>query len=187
MNATVNTPKAVRKQFGVGGQKIQATQAFRRPMNFDHPGTTAYTWTLITPEGTRVVANAYNGNLGRNFNIADFTHSIPTDTKGQRKVLKGYEEVPVSECPFAEAVEGGTVSIDLEAIRVATANTQSASPVVATAPSTGSDSLTSGGGEDTVAANLGGDFDAGLEQSSPAPVESAPKNRAGRRNKGGNA
>jgi hypothetical protein len=93
--------KALRAKFGVKQTPIQATQAFKKVMPFDHEGTETRSWILITPDNKIVRANLYNGQAGKNFNPDDSTRDKPVSEKDMKRALKGYEEVPVEECPIA--------------------------------------------------------------------------------------
>lgn len=97
--------KATRQRFGVRGTPIPAVKAFKKSMDFDHAHVTTASWILIRPDGRRTHVNTYNGNLGRNVDYEESTHAFPTEAKQAKSVMKGYDEVPVAECPVAEVAE----------------------------------------------------------------------------------
>lgn len=96
-----STAKAQRQLFGVTGQPIRAVRVLSKPMAFDHKATEARSWIIVTPEGTIIRANSYNGGLGRNFdpNAAGVSHPLPSDEKAQKKAFKGYEDVQGNALP----------------------------------------------------------------------------------------
>jgi len=97
-----------RKKFGVSKAPIQATRAFVKTPdhvfgNADKPSDVKC-WMLFNDQtGTRISVNTYNGNAGKGFVAKE--HPIPTDTKEQAILTKGYDEVPVAQCPVAVAVQ----------------------------------------------------------------------------------
>lgn len=96
--------KLLRAKFGIQEKPIQATSAFRRVMPFDHKDISTQSWILVTPNG-RTHVNTYNGKLGERVDYTRSTYPMPTDAKKVKAVFKGYEEVAVSECPVAVAIE----------------------------------------------------------------------------------
>lgn len=96
----MDVSKEDRKKFGVTGQPIKAEKVYRRKMNFDHDNVEAQSWVLISGN-QRVHANTYNGNAGRRFDPTKSTHDLPED-EALDKLLEGYEEVSISDCPIAE-------------------------------------------------------------------------------------
>lgn len=93
--------KQLRQQFGVSGVAIVAAKAYVKPMEFDHPGVKAESWILVTPDQKLIRVNTYDGNAGRNFDPSTVTHAAPSDAKELKRKLKGYTEVPVTDCPVA--------------------------------------------------------------------------------------
>ena len=90
----------LREKFGVSKTAIKADRAFKKPLqHFQDMGVDGLAWILLdTAGGTRVNANTYNGNAGKNSNPKTF--DIPTEEKAFNTMIKGYTEVPVSECPI---------------------------------------------------------------------------------------
>ena len=112
MSQVANPQKANRSKFGIVGAAIPAVKAFRKAMKFDHADVQTASWILIRPDGQRTHANTYNGELGKNVDYTTNTFEMP-DAKKAKKVFKGYEEVPVEECPVAILVNGGTTEPEL--------------------------------------------------------------------------
>jgi hypothetical protein len=112
MSQVTNPQKANRSKFGIVGAAIPAVKAFRKAMKFDHADVVTASWILIRPDGQRTHANTYNGELGKNVDYTTNTFEMP-DAKKAKKVFKGYEEVPVEECPVAILVNGGTTEPEL--------------------------------------------------------------------------
>jgi len=90
-----------RKQFGVSKAPIVATRAFAKELpHFSEKGIDGKCWILMNDEeGTRVSVNTYNGNAGKGFKAQP--HPIPDDEKVLARLIRGYEEVLVGDCPVA--------------------------------------------------------------------------------------
>lgn len=96
---------SLRSVLGLSQSKMEAVKVYRKDMAFDHADVKAESWIVVTPDGNRVHANTYDGNLGRNFDASQFTYPIP-EPKAWAKKLKGYTEVPTSSCPFVISATG---------------------------------------------------------------------------------
>lgn len=99
--------KQERQKFGKLGGPITADRAFVKDMPFDHDGTHTQSWILVNGN-QRTHVNSYDGNLGRKITSLKWYEFDPEDKKMQKK-LKEYEEVSISECPFAIPGEGADV------------------------------------------------------------------------------
>ena len=83
--------KELRERYGVSMAPLAATQTFNKPMEHFANG---FAWVLVN--GDKIAyANTYNGNAGRKFAAKWYE----LGDKLQKK-LKGFTEVPVSECPL---------------------------------------------------------------------------------------
>lgn len=100
--------KENRARYGVNEGPISAVKAYRKPMSFDHAHVLAIAWILIRPDGKRTHVNTYNGAVGKNASFEESTYDMP-EGKKLRALLKGYEEVPVTECPVAVAADTETL------------------------------------------------------------------------------
>lgn len=88
--------------YGRLGHPIPVTKVYRRDMPFDFGHIKTQSWILVNEKtGTRVHLNSYDGKLGRNL-AEPQAHPLPdTRNKKWRRKLAEYQEVEISECPFA--------------------------------------------------------------------------------------
>lgn len=100
--------KKARELYGKTGKPIRATKVWHMDMsNFPDPDTKAECWVIENAtDGTIVFANTYNGQLGKDWDPAHYTHiAANLDSKKHAKRIKKYKEVSIDQCPVAEAVE----------------------------------------------------------------------------------
>lgn len=106
--------KELKKTYGVTMKPTEATRAFKREMPFDHKTKKTVSYILINdnstvlPDGSACVGsrthiNTYDGICGPGFNAAKATWALG-DEKKLKKVLRGYDECPVEDCPVAVRV-----------------------------------------------------------------------------------
>lgn len=94
----------LRKQFGVSKAPIPTTRAFSKKMaHFEEKGIDNDAWMLLNDkDGTRVSVNVFRGRAGAGFKAQP--KPIPTAEKDLARLLKGYTQRPVGECPVAVEV-----------------------------------------------------------------------------------
>lgn len=108
--ATITTPQSQksekndRDKFGKNGQPIPATKVYKKQVdNFSDQKTQVVSWMLINDNtGTITFVNTYDGRAGRKFDVAAATRPIgEVNEQEQKKRLKNYSEVEISDCPVA--------------------------------------------------------------------------------------
>jgi hypothetical protein len=93
---------------------IECTKAYKRVMGFDHAKVDTASYILVnekatklpngdTCSGTRTHVNLYDGNAGPGFDPDKTTYPLGTEKILSQK-LKGYTEIPISQCPVAKAL-----------------------------------------------------------------------------------
>lgn len=91
--------KELRDRYGVNMAPVPATKAYKKPLeHFVNKGIEAFSWILVNDsDNTIVYANTYRGKVGDKWRPKIM--KMGTDTL--QKKLRGYVEVPVTECPVA--------------------------------------------------------------------------------------
>ena len=93
------TDKEKREKFGVVMAPVEATTAYKKPMeHFQAKGIDAWSWVLVdAASGTVVYVNTYGGKAGRKWKPK------PLKLSGEKlqKKIKQYEQCPIEECPVA--------------------------------------------------------------------------------------
>lgn len=101
------TQRQMRDLYGTPMEPIICTKVLVKDMeNFDHDHVHTQCWVLIDErDDTRIHVNSYDGKLGRKYrgNSKRYDWDAEKDLKKYKK--KGYEEVPVDQCPFAAQPE----------------------------------------------------------------------------------
>jgi hypothetical protein len=93
----------LRKLYGLSKSPIKASRAFVKDMEH-FKSVNGRSWILVNDQdGTRVSINTYNDQAGKNY--VPQVHPLPADDKAFEKLVKGYTEVAVADCPVAEAIK----------------------------------------------------------------------------------
>ena len=94
----------LRKRYGVSKEPIEATKVYKKTMDhLTNKSIDASAWLIFNENtGQRYSVNVYNGGAGKNAKFSP----LPTPTgKDFDKLVKGYEEAPVEDCPVAKKVK----------------------------------------------------------------------------------
>jgi hypothetical protein len=111
--------KATRKKFGVTEQPLEGDRVLVKDLDADLFGgkVSAAIIVVNSEEGTFTAANVYGGELGRNYDPANYTHDLPEDTGAweKTKAKKGYAEAEIDDSRLGGVVVGIGESVEVEA------------------------------------------------------------------------